>query len=703
MTETNFTQYAIIIGDYLLDSPSQDQTNESASQNVEAALKYFLNFINKDVLINFATEQLGIEKIAKKIKKDEVITLVVATANHQKLKEFFAENADSLALHPIQLEEILACSKTERKRWTDEERLPVLYYEDFKYGVYPVYDLVATVALRNQVSQWRKEHEEKKLKRRKQAAQVAKNSRQETKKEREAKLLQLQSDKKRWGEFAELFELAYWAVSAHQLSENYREKVKKAKTRGEEYYQIASELEDLKISAIALLAKSNYTTLNFHFYDDYPPDIVWHQQGWTAYFEAETGKNDLDGLYICELKVEEISERALFFIPSHHEEYYGFPLPENLEPQEVENPQPSYTFWRDETPIADGKFFTPKQVKEAINRCLASQKLENLEANKKEKFAQLAQVAKENRTKILEEQRHTVTLFRKQFQQRLQKRKHYWLTHFPQLYRYFELAEFTRWVSRAAKSLQEHNLSERADHFYHLKNRAIAILNTCPLAKLTFYRPQYPDYGYYDYYEDHFVVQIKDYYALFSTEIIVPDSSDPDDCFQFHTPYTIGKTIFPPVEDLEKVNHLEKEGRFRFGHPLTDLELLIFNPEEIEEKLLALTKQFSAEEIHQRRQERFSEIANQTREKRKRIQELETMEVFLTEGEEGEMISYFYQSAIAQGLRKSKALTWVRNQLKSLATCSEQLQNYPEFSRSYFNKACKKRWSNTNLKNRLFK
>ena len=697
MTDTSFSQHAIILGDYLLSAPSP------VSPQTAIALKYFLNFIKKDVLVTFATEALEIGKIPKKTKKDDIITLVLETANHQQLQAFFADNADTLALHPTQLEEILACSKTERKRWTDEERLPVLYYEDFRYGSYPVYDLVATVALINQVSQWREEHEAKKAKRRKQAAQVAKTTRQETRNQREAKLLQLQSDKQRWGDLAALFELAYWAVAAHQLSENYREKVKRAKTKGDEYYQIASELDNLKISAIALLAGSQYTTLNFHFDNDYPPDIVWHQQGWTAYFEANIGKNDLKGIYILVLKASGISEKALFLIPSHQQERYQLPLPENLVPQEVEHPQPSYTFWQNETPLEDGKLFTPKQVTAALNRCLGSQNLQQLEAHREEKFSQLAQAAKDNRAETLEEQRHTVTLFRKQFQQRLQNRKHYWLTHFPQLSRYFELAEFTRWVSRAAKSLQEHNLFQRADHFYHLKNCAIAILNTCPLAKLTFYRPEYPDYGYYDYYEDHFVVQIKDYYSLFSTEIIVPDSSDPDDCFQFHTPYTIGKSIFPPVEDLEQVKHLEKEGRFRFGHPLTELEQLIFNPEEIEEKISALTKQFSAEEIHQRRQEKFSAIAKETREKRQRIKDLEAMEVFLTEGEETEMIAYFYEIAVTKGLRKSKALNWVRNQLKSFATCSENLQNYPEFSKSYFNKACKKRWSNQNLRNRLFK
>lgn len=694
MIETVFTKFAILIGKYLL--------NQDSLEDLEP-IKYFLNFLKKETLANNAQEKLGITTLRKNTKKEEMIALIAETVDRQQLFALFQNNAVAFGLHPTQLEEILGCSKTERKRWTEEERLPVLCYEDFKYGSYPVYDLLGTIALLDQISCWREEHENNKAQRRKQAAKAAQETRRKRKEEREEKLEDLQKAKQRWGKFAEEFALAYWAVIAEQLSQFYQEKTGRAKTKGEEYRVVAKELDDLKVSAIALLATSPITSLNFCFHSDYPPDVVWHQQGWTAYFEANPGKHQFRGFYVCQLQVSEIPEKALFLIKSEQRDRYSFPCCEDLEPIDIENPQVNATFWRDETPINEGTLFTPQQVKQEINRCFASQMRQKIEENREQKFLELSQAAQAYRAEVIEEQRSTVSLFRKHFHQRLQARKTYWLTHFPQLTTYLELAEFTRWASRAAKTLQDNHLFQLAEKFYHIKTRAIAILNTCPLAKLTFYRPEYPDAGYYDYYRDCFVTEVKDYYSLFSTEIILPGSPDPEDCFQFHTPYPIGKNVFPLPEQLEQVTHLEQEGRFRFGHPLTPLELLIFNPQQIEDKLLKLIQEFNAEEIEKRRQERFSQIAEETQQKKQRIRELQQMEVFLIEGEESELIPYFYQMAKEQGLSKSKAIKWIKNQLKSLATCSQQLQNYPEFSSKYFHQACNKRWSNRNLKDKIGK
>lgn len=694
MTDTPFIKYSILVGKYLLHQDSLKETTP---------IKYLLDFIKKDILVTYATEKLEIKKLPKKTKKEEVVSLVAESATHPQLLEIFQDNAVFFALHPIQLEEILGCSKTERKRWTEEDRLPILHYEEFKYGKYPVYDFLRTIARLDQVSIWREEHENKKAQRRKQVAQTAKETRQKRAQERQEKLNYLQTAKQRWGEFSEVFELAYWAVIAHQLSDFYREKIRRAKSKGEEYSRIAEELDNLKASAIEVISKSKLTTLNFSFNCDYPPDVVWSQSGWMPYFEAEKGKHDLTGFYICELNLSTISERALFIISNGERERYDFPDCEDLVAKEMEEMQSDCIFWREETAITEGDLFTPKQVTQAINRCLNHQTIEEIRENGKEKFLELSHAAKLDRAEILEEQRQNAFLFREQFQQRLQSRKTTWLRHSPQNFTYFELAELTRWVSRAAKSLQQHDLSQLADKFYHLKNRAIGILNTCPLAKLTFYRPESPDYGYYDYYHDQFVAEIKDYYSLFSTEIIVPNSTDPDDCFQFHTPYPMGKNLFPSIGELEQVNHLEQEGRFRFGHPLTELELLIFNPQQIEDQILELIQQFDAKEIDQRRQQRFREIAEATRQKRQRIKELEAMEVFLVENDEEASIAYFYQITKELGLSKSKAISWIRKQLKSIATCSETLKNYPEFSAKYFNQACKRKWSHNTLKSKIKK
>ncbi len=693
MTETVFAQYAIQVGRYLLYQ--LDLADREP-------LVYFLRFLNKETLMQFAKEKLEITNIPKKTKKDEIIDCILDAINRQQLWQLFEKNSVTFGLHPTQLEEILACTKTERKRWTEADYLPVLCYETFKYGIYPVYDLLGTIAIINQVETWREQDRSQKQQRRQQAAQVANQTRRQREEQRQEKFLFLETAKENWGEFADVFELAYWTVVAHQVSLQYQEKVKRSKSKGGQYQAIVDELENLKASAIALLVNSQGSSLHFHFTEDYPPDVVWHQQGWSAYCETAKGQYLGKGFYLCELAVSDISETALFVIPSHQQKRYSLPLPEDVIVKEIECPKTQFKFWWNDQLMDDGQLFTPKQVTKAMNRCLADPKLEKLKDHREQKFSQLAEAAQRDRAEILEQQRQTVSLFREKFEKALQARKVHWLTHFPQWSGYFELAEFTRWASRAAKSLQEHGLWQKSQRFYHLKNSAIAILNTCPIAKLTFYRPDKPDYGYYDPYQDNFVSQVEDYYSLFSTEIMVPDSSEPEDCFQFHTPYTIGKTMFPPLGDIEHVKHLEKEGQFRFGDPLTELELLIFTPEQIEEKLLALINQFDAEEIAKRRQERFSEIAKETREKRKRIQALQQMEVFLVEGDENEMIFKLYHRANAKGFKKSKALNWVRKQLKSMATCSQQLQNYPEFSKHYFDKACKRKWGNSKLKQKLF-
>jgi len=693
MTETVFAQFSIQVGQYLLYQSNLDDREP---------LAYFLRFLNKETLVRFAKEKLAISKIFKKTKKDEIIKIIIDGSNREQLWQLFEKHAVTFGLHPTQLEAILNCTKTERKRWTEADWLPVLCYKRFQYGLYPVYDWIATIALINQVETWRESDRKQQYGRRKQAAQIANQTRQKRKQKYQEIVSCLESARENWKELADVFELAYWTVVADQLSQSYQDKVKRAKTKGQDYQAVVDELEALKSSAIALLIGSPSVSLHFHFTEDYPPDVVWHQKGWSAYFEAEKGNDHYQGFYVCHLNLSQISERALFVIPSHHQKRYNLPLPEDILPIEMASPQPQFKFWWHDKLIKEGELLTPKQIKTPMNRCLASPTLQQLTETREQKLSALAEAAKRDRAEMVEQQKQTVYLFREQFKNRFQTRKAHWLKHFPQWCYYFELAEFTRWASRAAKSLKQHQLSERSQRFYDLKNCAIAILNSCPIAKLTFYRPDKPDYGYVDPDQDHFVPQIEDYYSLFSTEIIVPNSSEPEDCFQFHTPYRIGKTMFPPIGDMEHVNHIEQQGQFRFGHPLNNLEQLIFTPEQIEEKLLGLINQFNSEEITKRRQQRFKQIAKETHEKHQRIKALEQMEVFLVEGNETEIIRYLYNRAIRQGLTRKKALNWIRNQLKSRATCSQNLQQYPEFSNYYFNKACQRKWGNSKLKQKLF-
>lgn len=183
---------------------------------------------------------------------------------------------------------------------------------------------------------------------------------------------------------------------------------------------------------------------------------------------------------------------------------------------------------------------------------------------------------------------------------------------------FLELAFWTMWVSRWAKNYQQkafngtsrtrEKYSKMKAHYYQLKNEALRVLSQSPYAKVSFYRPKdahkisnltlcQPHYelwclereyvGYYskwDYYECNreaidkcpYCTQeiIKDYYSLFVLDIGVPDL---DTSFCFHTPYSLGVSMFPPIDTLPRKKHTsEQEGMFRFGRPLTGQEQIVF-------------------------------------------------------------------------------------------------------------------------------
>lgn len=77
---------------------------------------------------------------------------------------FFEIFKRELAVPPWELETLLACTPTERKRWTSEEKLPVLEQRDLhKHGrqlTYPVFDRRIILALTPaDLERWRAEHQ----------------------------------------------------------------------------------------------------------------------------------------------------------------------------------------------------------------------------------------------------------------------------------------------------------------------------------------------------------------------------------------------------------------------------------------------------------------------------------------------------------------------------------------------------------------
>jgi hypothetical protein len=92
--------------------------------------------------------------------------------------QFFEVFAFELAVPPWELETLLGCTTTERKRWTEEQKLPVLGYGSFRKAgsdhAYPVYDRRVILTLTSSdIQVWRSEHQALVRERRRAAAQAA--------------------------------------------------------------------------------------------------------------------------------------------------------------------------------------------------------------------------------------------------------------------------------------------------------------------------------------------------------------------------------------------------------------------------------------------------------------------------------------------------------------------------------------------------
>jgi hypothetical protein len=105
--------------------------------------------------------------------------------------QFFEVFAFELAVPPWELETLLGCTTTERKRWTEEQKLPILGYGSFRKAgsdhAYAVYDrrVILTLASRD-IEAWRGEHQALVRERRQAAARAAAAARKTKRQEEQA-------------------------------------------------------------------------------------------------------------------------------------------------------------------------------------------------------------------------------------------------------------------------------------------------------------------------------------------------------------------------------------------------------------------------------------------------------------------------------------------------------------------------------------
>ncbi len=92
--------------------------------------------------------------------------------------QFFEVFAHELSVPPWELETLLSCTTTERKRWVEEDRLPVFDYDSFRKGGsshdYPLFDRrVVLSTTPSELETWRAEHQAQVKARRSASARAA--------------------------------------------------------------------------------------------------------------------------------------------------------------------------------------------------------------------------------------------------------------------------------------------------------------------------------------------------------------------------------------------------------------------------------------------------------------------------------------------------------------------------------------------------
>jgi len=608
----------------------------------------------------------------KSTKKANLLDQLARSASRELLDWLVETGEVPCQLQPFEVDELLGCTKAERKRWLDAGHLLVRGKGSFQYGEYDLYDAKHVAALApEQIEQWRAEDKAAARERRKQSTSQRSSAREETL-ERvaaiEADLL--------WGES---FGLAYWTFLANKRAGELRTTAQRSRTRAEEHLNRAQSLEALVEESLpALYAAPNVQILA----STLVPSPLLRVQGaeWEPNFEPFQPRSTY--LFRCDAGDFGRIDIAISWKadPSWLPVLVGT-TSRSLLVDSCSQDIPTYDF-------------TPAQIEkqlrnrlEALDDDEITQSVAAKRADDSQKGeAWLAERARNRAAEIEAMQQKVFAEY--------DRERSLWLSEYPDLVPFFELARWTRLLSRAAKTVQKGGAKDKSNSLYALKNRAIAVLNACPSATLVFYRPLEPDkVEYGDFYRDWYtfddeylkperkeISRIPDFYSLFFTEIDAGTQ-----VFGFHTPFTLGKSFYPPESALPQVNHAENgSGTFRFGKPLELHEQLAFSLSEIVAGTEAAIAACDPKRCAEMRERKFAELAARAEVVRQYKQahgELETAVEDSTAFEEALWV--LLQQADDEEVPRKQRRAWVAERLRDRLLVPGDEVDWPELDSQY--------------------
>jgi hypothetical protein len=227
--------------------------------------------LTKDQLAAF----LGVPNSARTLKghlAEQLAARIEADSDeHARFLETFKHE---LAFGPWDVEKVLGCTPSERKRWVADGKLPILGYSTFHVAArdieYPIYDRrIITAITPETLAAWRSEHQSLVQVRRKTGAQKATESRKEHQHSRSAFRATWETMVTVWNsqgspELAATFQLAYWTVWASRWAKENHQKMQDAIKYTERYHNLEQVWYQRKNNAFHLLMHTPFAHLSFY-------------------------------------------------------------------------------------------------------------------------------------------------------------------------------------------------------------------------------------------------------------------------------------------------------------------------------------------------------------------------------------------------------------------------------------------------------
>ena len=190
-----------------------------------------------------------------------------------------------LAVGPTELEDLLQCSRVERRRWIKEGKIPVLEHRSFRKAgremLYPVHDRRAVLNISPaEIAQWREAHQAQVHTHRSTAAQTAVQHRKANQHTRQDFFASWQHTVEEWircgsPELAVTLKLAYWTVWASRWAKENHSKF----LRGTKHNSLYAARRDAwyarKNEAMCVLLRTSYARLSFYRPEKADKRFIW--------------------------------------------------------------------------------------------------------------------------------------------------------------------------------------------------------------------------------------------------------------------------------------------------------------------------------------------------------------------------------------------------------------------------------------------